>query len=85
MPLRGDYYFYFGTYRNISVGILRILDFKKLSGNIIIEIFEKNKNIAYDEKIKIAKNSKTAVRSCEFSAREARRKCLNLKFRWVEN
>ena len=34
----------------------------------------KNKNIDSYEKLKIIKKSKTAVRSCKFSAREARRK-----------
>ena len=44
-------------------GVLRISDFKKILGNFENKS-KKNKNVDYDEKIKIAKNSNTAVRSC---------------------
>ena len=40
------------------------------------------KNVDSDEKEKIAKNSKTALQSCKFLAREARQKILGLNFHY---
>ena len=67
--------------RNFSLGDPENPGFQK--------VFEKNKifsrkikNIDSDEKLKIAKKSKTAVRSCKFLAREARRKFWNVNLHY---
>ena len=57
-------------------GDLKITDFKKFFENF--KKIQENKNVDSNEKEKIAKNSKTAVKSCKFLAREARPKMLDL-------
>ena len=48
----------------------------------VTNILLKHKNVASSENIKIAKKFKTAVRSCKFLAREARRKFWNVNLHY---